>query len=602
MRLIRKITAAIAAMAVTASIIADVPVSAEKSYPLDTVKASYSSVLGDDRDIGAFGPEWAGLSEIMTVTETGKSVSTFGDTKLLWFGNTVTDKFRSTGKLSPTKVTYDERLENCKIYSQYQHPFLCSDYAAEKTYVACFDEDSEKIKIRRVLEGNIYSYFYIPFSDGNLVESFTGISGATLISTSAKGSEKTKNIDNYSMYIYGDHTYIFMFGKNGTDNILYKLGSDLTMNKVGTVLSGDSKIRYPQVFHSSDDDRLYISYDTDSTHTKFGIAEYDPESGKTSVFYTGSYPSGTPDNTHVTCTEILENWISVGVYGIFDEEMQISKTSLLKLVNRKTGEVLDFPDCSSVWYTYDESKDSLFLKDNNGKTGIYSIKKKSYITDKYDDIDSLCYKGIIRCRDFNDNGDTIKEEYFDASLRKLKYDHITEYDTKTVRNDNKEDHYTYTGAGYAVGYQELDYTLVCKDGKAWFADKELTQVSAKFKADNVWKVCGGLFGYSVNGKKYFVSYKENGNAAPAKVSGLKVTGKSKNSLTLKWDKTAGADGYSIDIYKNGKWTNIGTTKKTTVKIPKLSSGTKYKIRVRAYKGSSSKKYGKAAAVSAKTKT
>lgn len=79
---------------------------------------------------------------------------------------------------------------------------------------------------------------------------------------------------------------------------------------------------------------------------------------------------------------------------------------------------------------------------------------------------------------------------------------------------------------------------------------------------------------------------------PAKVTGLKVTGTSYNTVKLTWSKVSGASGYQVQQYKSGKWTTIKTTTSRSLSVSKLSIGTNYSFRVRAYRTvSGSKKYG-----------
>ena len=72
---------------------------------------------------------------------------------------------------------------------------------------------------------------------------------------------------------------------------------------------------------------------------------------------------------------------------------------------------------------------------------------------------------------------------------------------------------------------------------------------------------------------------------PTKINKFKVSEKTANSITLKWNKDNSASGYIIKQYKNGKWVNIKTiTKKntTTYLVTGLSASKSYKFRIVAY--------------------
>ncbi|MBR4305516.1 MAG: leucine-rich repeat protein, partial [Ruminiclostridium sp.] len=81
-----------------------------------------------------------------------------------------------------------------------------------------------------------------------------------------------------------------------------------------------------------------------------------------------------------------------------------------------------------------------------------------------------------------------------------------------------------------------------------------------------------------------------GYTAPAMVTGFKVSAKNANSITVSWDKIASAKGYVVDIYKDGKWTEVAkiTSKATTsYKVTGLNIGTTYKFRIKSYAVNSS---------------
>lgn len=79
---------------------------------------------------------------------------------------------------------------------------------------------------------------------------------------------------------------------------------------------------------------------------------------------------------------------------------------------------------------------------------------------------------------------------------------------------------------------------------------------------------------------------------PATVSKLTATA-SKTTVTLKWSKVTGADGYRVYKYNSDskKYEAIKNTTDTCFKISKLKSGTTYKYKVRAYKKDGDTIYG-----------
>lgn len=84
---------------------------------------------------------------------------------------------------------------------------------------------------------------------------------------------------------------------------------------------------------------------------------------------------------------------------------------------------------------------------------------------------------------------------------------------------------------------------------------------------------------------------------PKKVTGVSAS-QTTTSITLKWKKVTGASGYRVYQYntKTKKYEKVKDVTGTTLKISKLSAGTKYKFKVRAYKNDDGKIMGECCAV------
>lgn len=73
---------------------------------------------------------------------------------------------------------------------------------------------------------------------------------------------------------------------------------------------------------------------------------------------------------------------------------------------------------------------------------------------------------------------------------------------------------------------------------------------------------------------------------PAKPKKLRVDSYGEKSVTLKWNKVSGADGYIVKVYNSSKEQYVTKAKvkdKTTATISKLKAGQKYKFVVSAYR-------------------
>lgn len=80
-------------------------------------------------------------------------------------------------------------------------------------------------------------------------------------------------------------------------------------------------------------------------------------------------------------------------------------------------------------------------------------------------------------------------------------------------------------------------------------------------------------------------------SSPSKVSIKSAKNNAKKTITVKWEKIEGADGYEVR-YVTGSQSQVVNAKNTatSIKIKKLKKGKTYKINVRAYKISDGKNY------------
>ena len=77
-----------------------------------------------------------------------------------------------------------------------------------------------------------------------------------------------------------------------------------------------------------------------------------------------------------------------------------------------------------------------------------------------------------------------------------------------------------------------------------------------------------------------------------KVKNLQVTANETNLIKLKWSKVTKATKYQVYTYdyNKGEYVYKASTTKTSINITKLTSATKYKYKVRAYRKVNGKKY------------
>lgn len=91
-----------------------------------------------------------------------------------------------------------------------------------------------------------------------------------------------------------------------------------------------------------------------------------------------------------------------------------------------------------------------------------------------------------------------------------------------------------------------------------------------------------------------------GTKAPEPVTGLTATAAGTTSIRLSWNKSAGADKYQIDVYKDGNWRYLTQTKNSVYTARGLLEGTGYRFRVFAFNGSAFSSSVKTSAVTGGT--
>ena len=140
---------------------------------------------------------------------------------------------------------------------------------------------------------------------------------------------------------------------------------------------------------------------------------------------------------------------------------------------------------------------------------------------------------------------------------------------------------------------------IYKDG-AWSravktTNNSITTYRAEgLKASTVYKL--RVRAYKMDGTAaYYGNYSAEVTARtnPSVIKGAKLAGRAADALRISWDRNTSADGYIVEIYKDGAWSRaVKTTNNsiTTYRAEGLKASTVYKLRVRAYKMSGTAAY------------
>lgn len=83
------------------------------------------------------------------------------------------------------------------------------------------------------------------------------------------------------------------------------------------------------------------------------------------------------------------------------------------------------------------------------------------------------------------------------------------------------------------------------------------------------------------GKYWGMSSSRSFNITPAKAKKLKAKSSTGNTVTVSWENN-GESGCTVQVYKNGKWVNAGTSYTDSYTVKNLSPIKKYKVRVKPF--------------------
>jgi len=160
----------------------------------------------------------------------------------------------------------------------------------------------------------------------------------------------------------------------------------------------------------------------------------------------------------------------------------------------------------------------------------------------------------------------------------------TVYYPKTIKLSKTA--YTYNGKVQTP-------TVTVKDSKGNTLKKD-TDYTVKYESG---RKATGKYTVTVTFKgKYSGTKKLTYTIAPKVTSKITAT-QTTSTITLKWNKVTGADGYRVYQYntKTKKWDSIKTTTATSYKVQKLKAGTTYKFKIKAYKKDDGTIWGNATA-------
>ena len=101
----------------------------------------------------------------------------------------------------------------------------------------------------------------------------------------------------------------------------------------------------------------------------------------------------------------------------------------------------------------------------------------------------------------------------------------------------------------------------------------------------IWAFNGSQHSASASVTSTTKSASSSSAAKPAPVTNFTAVPETASSVKLAWSKSANADSYQIDVYKNGKWTYLTKTTGLSFTATGLSEGVSYTFRIWAFNDS-----------------
>lgn len=88
----------------------------------------------------------------------------------------------------------------------------------------------------------------------------------------------------------------------------------------------------------------------------------------------------------------------------------------------------------------------------------------------------------------------------------------------------------------------------------------------------------------------YINLTKTFNIVPDTVKNMQISKAGTNTVDLSWSPVSGADGYTVQILKNGKWISVGNFVGTSAKISGLLPGSVNYVHIAAYASSNGKTY------------
>ena len=243
----------------------------------------------------------------------------------------------------------------------------------------------------------------------------------------------------------------------------------------------------------------------------------------------------------------------------------------------KTGHVGYYACSCGKWYWDKEAtnpvedKEEIILPPTGAHSGgTATCKAKAKCTEcgkEYGSLKNHDYKAVTTKATLSKNGKIESKCSVCGNVSKT----TTVYYPKTIKLSKTE--YTYNGKVQTP-------SVTVKDSKGNTLKKD-TDYTVKYESG---RKAAGKYTVTITFKGKYTGTKTLTYTIVPKVTSKITATQTTTTITLKWNKVTGADGYRVYKYnsKTKKYEKLKDVTKNTLKIEKLKAGTAYKYKVKAY--------------------
>ncbi len=569
MKFIKRLTAALTALTVSAVMLTSIPAYAEDKKDITFVKTGIGEIYRKGYYFGGFGMSEGLIDELYWAHPIDNDSVTFGEAYFYRLTDEALETFRKTGKLVFKKVRVDKSLKNVIAVPVYENCFFDKD---GKGYTIYFDTEKNLLTKKDEFDKDevfVSEYYDTAYGEINLKAKYKQgekehKNYLEMYYDGEKKCEKTLNFDSYFVNHYG---YIFAaaYRNDYIDIVSIDPSNDFKVNKLMRIRDYDEvsllncRDSYEYLFY------LALNRDENGNVTEQFLMKRDYDTKETSVV-TKLDPSINIFNDFVCLIDSDGN--NSYLFTLCDSEFRADRLLKYDSVKDECTEI-ELPEkIAPVSFDKAPYDDYYYIRDKNGKTitmncvtGEFAVYTDFILYDTSTGLTVIQNEdGVFTIR--TADGKTLESDTYSGDIGML-------YDGEYAYIEG-------AGAKYFNGC-----IPVCKDGKGWFVDTELNRVSRYLKTDYIAAVGRGLYMYACDDKYYFLTMTEDYDYYQMDdIKQVFVHEVTDTEIVLKWNYLRKADFYILKYREEGGEWKYGYVLDNYAVLLDLKPDTKYEIYVK----------------------